>query len=145
MGILNLMLTKKRGPKTTMTAGHKAALAAGRNESRVVKTYLDALESNRPKRGRKRSRDSIEKRLQQVDAELADADPLRRLHLYQERLNLQAELEAMASKVDLDALEDEFVSVASSYSSRRGISYAAWREAGVGAAVLRKAGITRSM
>jgi hypothetical protein len=139
------MATKKRGPKSPMTAAHKAALAAGRNGSRIVKNYLDALDSNRPKRGRKRTPASIQQRLGEIDARLADADPLSRLNLYQERMNLHTELEAMEAKVDLTALEDDFVSVAYEYSSRRGISYAAWREAGVGASVLKRAGITRSM
>jgi hypothetical protein len=128
-----------------MTAEHKAALAAGRNESRAVKNYLDALESNRPKRGRKRTPESIKKRLGEIEMKLADTDPLGRLNLYQERMDLQDELETMGAKVDLSALENDFISVAHSYSTRRGISYAAWREAGVGASVLKKAGVTRSM
>jgi hypothetical protein len=139
------MAQKKRGPKSPMTAEHKAALAAGRNESRVVKNYLDGLESNRPKRGRKRTPESIKKRLAEIDNALADADPLTRLHLVQERMDLHDELDAMGAKVDLTALEDDFVRVARSYSSRRGISYAAWREIGVDAAVLKKAGLTRAM
>jgi hypothetical protein len=128
-----------------MTDEHKAALAAGRNESRIVKNYLDALDSNRPRRGRKRTAESIKKRLAEVEMEISNSDPLGRLNLYQERMNLQEELEAMGAKVDVSALEDDFVSVALSYSSRRGISYAAWREAGVGAAVLKRAGVSRSM
>jgi hypothetical protein len=128
-----------------MTEEHKAALAAGRNESRVVKSYLDALDSNRPKRGRKRTAESIKRRLTEVEADINNADPLARLNLYQERMNLQDELEAMGAKVDVSALEDDFVEVALSYSTRRGISYAAWREAGVGAAVLKRAGVSRSM
>ena len=139
------MATTKRGPKSPMSAAHKAALAAGRTESRIVKNYLEALDSNRPQRGRKRTSASIQKRLGEIDAQLPDADPLTRLHLYQERMNLHAELEAMEAKVDLTALEDDFVSVAHDYSSRRGISYAAWRETGVSASVLKKAGVTRSM
>jgi hypothetical protein len=128
-----------------MTEEHKAALAAGRNESRIVKNYLDALDSNRPRRGRKRTADSIKKRLAEVEMEISNADPLARLNLYQERMNLQDELETMGAKIDVSALEDDFVDVALNYSSRRGISYAAWREAGVGAAVLKRAGVSRSM
>src|SRR5262245_48487197 len=135
------MPARSRGPKTAMTAEHKAALATGRNERRVVKGYLDALESSRPRRGRTRTPETIEDRLGQIDAELAEAEPVARLHLYQEELDLRAELGAMGTKVDLAGLEDEFVSVASSYSARRGISYAAWREAGVSPAVLRRAGL----
>jgi uncharacterized protein YicC (UPF0701 family) len=128
-----------------MTDEHKAALAAGRTESRIVKNYLDGLETNRPKRGRKRTADSIKKRLAEIEASLADADPLSRLNLVQERMDLQEELETMGTKVDITALEDEFARVARSYSSRRGISYAAWREIGVEPAVLKKAGLTRAM
>ena len=36
-----------------------------------------------------------------------------------------------------------FVKVARSYSERQGITYTTWREIGVDAAVLSKAGITR--
>jgi hypothetical protein len=128
-----------------MTDEHKAALAAGRSESRVVKNYLDALDSNRPKRGRKRTPDSIKKRLAEIDASLPDADPLGRLNLVQERMDLHQELEAMGTKIDMGALEDDFVKVARSYSDRRGISYAAWREIGVDASVLKRAGLTRAM
>ena len=42
-------------PTRTMTAQHKAALAEGRSEGRAVKSYLEALEKNRPRRGRKRT------------------------------------------------------------------------------------------
>jgi hypothetical protein len=139
------MAQNKRGPKSPLTAEHKAALAAGRTESRVVKNYLDGLESSRPKRGRKRTPESINKRLDEIEAGLSDADPVNRLNMVQERMDLEAELEAMGTKVDMTALEGEFVRVARSYSTRRGISYAAWREIGVEPAVLKKAGLTRAM
>ena len=128
-----------------MTDEHKAALAAGRNESRIVKNYLDGLESNRPKRGRKRTPDSIKRRLAEIDASLPDADPLARLNLVQERMDLHDELAAMGTKVDMTSLEHDFVRVAYSYSNRRGISYAAWREIGVDASVLNNAGLSRAM
>ena len=126
-----------------MTAQHKAALAEGRNESRAVKRYLEAIEANRPKRGRKRSQESIEKRLAEIDAQIATADPLKRVNLIQERLNLRNALGSVEDTVDLAALEKEFVRAAGGYSSRKGLSYAAWRELGVEPAVLAKAGITR--
>ena len=49
----------KRGPKGPMTDEHKAALATGRNEGNAVRNYLEALRSNKPKRGRRRTRESI--------------------------------------------------------------------------------------
>jgi hypothetical protein len=127
-----------------MSDEHKAALAEGRNQGRSVRRYLEALEAHKPKRGRKRTPDSIQKRLDKIDGELAGADPLKRLQLVQERIDLLAELETVGAKVDLTDLEAGFVDAAAAYSSRKGISYAAWRELGVEASVLKRAGVTRS-
>jgi hypothetical protein len=127
-----------------MSAEHKAALARGRSEGKAVRDYLDALRANKPKRGRKRTPDSIKKRLSSIDSQLKDADPLSELRLVQERRDLEYELQSMESAVDLSAIESSFVKVAKSYSERQGISYAAWREVGVEASVLKKAGIGRS-
>ncbi len=128
----------------TMTDEHKAALAEGREQGRVVRRYLEALESHRPKRGRKRAPESIQKRLTDIDERLAAADPLARLHLTQERLDLQQQLEAVGEGgVDLPALEAEFIQVAGEYGRRKGLTYEAWREAGVEPRVLRAAGIGR--
>jgi len=128
----------------TMSDQHKAALAEGRSEGRAVKAYLEALEQNRPRRGRKRTPESVKKRLAAIDASLADASALARLQLVQERMDLQKELESMGQKVDLTKLEGEFVKTAKNYSERKGISYAAWRELGVSADVLKKAGVSRA-
>ena len=127
-----------------MTDSHKQALAKGREEGRAVRYYLEALEAHRPKRGRKRTAETIQKRLAAIEGQLADADALTRLQLVQERMDLQAELETKNAKVDLSALEAAFVKAAKGYSQRKGITYAAWREAGVDAAVLKKAGISRA-
>lgn len=127
-----------------MSDEHKAALAEGRNQGRAVRRYLEALEAHKPKRGRKRTPESIKKRLDRIDAELADADPLKRVQLIQERLDLTSELDSAGAKVDLSELEQGFVDAAAGYSERKGISYAAWRELGVEAAVLKRAGIRRA-
>ena len=129
-------------PKT-MTAEHKKALAEGRNEGRAVKAYLDALEQHRPRRGRRRTTDSVKKRLVAIEKELGDASSLRRLQLAQERRDLESELAGMGETVDLTKVEADFVKVAGAYGKRKGIAYATWRELGVGADVLKKAGITR--
>ena len=126
-----------------MTSEHKAALAVGRDEGRAVKRYLEALESQRPKRGRKVTNDTLKKRLDAVERELPGAEPLRRLHLIQERLDLQNRLSAGENVVDISSLESGFVKVAKSYGQRKGITYSAWREAGVSAATLKRAGIDR--
>lgn len=48
-----------------------------------------------------------------------------------------------AGGVDLARLEDEFVVHAGAYSDTKGLSYSAWREIGVPAAVLKRAGLSR--
>jgi hypothetical protein len=133
---------KKRGPKA-VTAEHKAAMAIGRNESRSVRLYLEALTANRPKRGRKRTPDSIAKRLAAIEEEMTGADALSRVHLVQERLDLNEELAGMGETVDIALLEGDFVTAAKAYSERKGISHAAWRAVGVDPSVLAKAGIHR--
>ena len=127
-----------------MTDEHKKALAEGRTQGRAVRSYLDALETTKPKRGRKRTSDSIKKRLDFIETELERSDPLKALNLRQERRNLYAELAGIDDKVDLAAVEEGFVAAAKAYGERRGISYEVWREAGVPSEVLKKAGITRS-
>jgi hypothetical protein len=135
-------VTEKR--QRSMTDEHKAALAEGREQGRVVRRYLEALESHRPKRGRKRTPESITKRLASIDEKLPTADPLTRLHLVQERMDLENELSAGDGEtVDLSELEAEFIAVARPYSERKGIGYEAWRAAGVEPRVLKAANIGR--
>ena len=129
---------------TAMTDAHKKALAVGREQGRVIRGYLEALDSTRPKRGRKRTADSVQRRLDAVRKELPSASGLNRVHLIQERMDLESELANLSGDgVDVSALEAAFVKVAAEYGTRKGISYTAWREAGVDAAVLKKAGIKR--
>jgi len=135
-------MAAKRGPKV-MTDEHKAALERGRAEGRVVRDYLEALRNSKPKRGRKRTPESIKARLDKIDQELADATAIEELQLVQERRDLTEELESLDSGVDLTELEDAFVGVAKSYGERKGISYASWRDVGVSASTLTRAGIKR--
>ena len=129
--------------KGSVTEEHKAAMAQGRVESRAISTYLDALETHKPKRGRKRTSDSIDKRLAAIDKSLEAASAIKRLSLIQERLDLLSEKESMTGEFDLSAFEADFISAAKGYSERKGISYAAWRQLGVSAPVLKQAGIGR--
>jgi len=133
----------KRGPKNPMSDSHKAALAQGRAEGKIVRDYLEALRANKPARGRKRTPESIGKRLTAIAAEIESADAVRELRLVQERLDLERELASMGKIVDVDSLQADFVKVAKSYGSRTGVSYAAWRSVGVDASVLKAAGISR--
>ena len=126
-----------------MSAAHKQALARGREEGRAVRRYLEAVEHQRPRRGRKRTPESVRRRLAQVKEKVPTADPLTRLHLLQEQADLEAELARIAKADDIGVLERAFVKVAKAYGARKGISYNAWRAAGVPASVLSRAGIDR--
>lgn len=127
-----------------MSEEHKAANAKARSENRAVSDYLDALETNRPKRGRKRTADVMRKRLEAIAEALESASPIRRVQLVQERIDLERAIVASAETIDISELEDGFVETAVSYSGRKGITYSAWREVGVPASVLQRAGISRS-
>jgi hypothetical protein len=138
-------VAQRRSQRTGLSDDHKAALVAGRAEARIVRDYLTALREHRPRPGRKRTPESVRQRLQDVEEELAKDpteadDPLLVLELIQARIDLTAEL-AGFERSALPALEDRFVEVASAYARRKGVTYEAWRELGVSAVVLRRAGI----
>ena len=136
-------MAAKRGPKTPMTDEHKAALAKGRVEGRVVREYLEGLRATKPKRGRKRTAETVATRLETINAELESASPIDELLLVQERRDLRSELESMSDIIDMKPLEAEFVALAKSYSQSKQISYQSWRDVGVEASVLKAAGISR--
>jgi hypothetical protein len=126
--------------RTKMTETEKSEVAA-------IRDYLKALEQNAPQRGRKRTTESVGRQIVTLEGELAGASVTKRLGLIQQRIDLEADLEALsqAASVDLTALEAGFATYAAAYGGRRGISYAAWREIGVSSATLKSAGIRRSV
>lgn len=139
--------TKQSG---SMSDTHKAALAEGRKHAKNVRTYLDAVRaSNAPKKkGRKRSPEQLMQRISEIESELANGsvdDTTKELQLRQERMDLADELEMLQEAEETDPAEFEagFVESAKSYAESKGISYSAFREMGVAAAVLKKAGIGR--
>lgn len=132
----------KKPVKRTMSDEHKAKLAQGRNESRVVSRYLEALAAGKGKRGRKRTPESISIQIARLAKQIDTASPIKRLELTQKRYDLVAELERLNSRVDLSGMEKEFVRIAKSYAQRKAISYTAFRELGVPAEVLKRAGVS---
>jgi len=126
-----------------MSQEHKDALALGRRQGRAIKAYLAALGSRRP--GRPVTAESLQARITRLDAKrAAERDPLKRVELVQQRMNAADALKLVETTANISALERGFVENALGYSERKGISYGAWREAGVPADALRKAGIPRS-
>jgi len=116
------------------------------DQERIVRRYLSAVEGARPGRGTKRTGDAIGNRITKVDELLVSADPLTRVHLTQERIELHAEYVRVTngSSGDPAQYERDFIRVARSYGDRNGITYAAWRQVGVDTAVLERAGIHKA-
>jgi hypothetical protein len=127
-----------------MTEEHKVALAQGRRESKAIKSYLEAITVPK-RRGRPVTPELLEAKIAALDDKvLAERDPLARVDLYQARIDAQAALDSMTATIDLDALEVGFIACAASYSGRKGITWPAWREAGVSSVVLTAAGVKRT-
>ena len=123
-----------------MSQEHKDALAQGRKEARAIKAYLKTIEAR--KQGRSVTKEGLESRLTRTNEKIeASDDTLKTLDLIQTRLDIQLALSSMEDVENLDQLEAGFVTYAKSYSERKGVSYTAWREFGVPAAVLRDADV----
>lgn len=119
----------------------KAARAQAREDTRIVREYLETcLIVNR--RGPKRTPDRIQSMLAtaEVKAETS-SDVMAKLMALQEMHNLKAELARTMDAPDHSAAEAAFIAVGARYAARKGISYQAFRQTGVPAAVLRQAGI----
>lgn len=131
--------------KRTMSDEHKAAIAAGRIEASAVRDYLEALETNKPKPGRRVSPETLAARKADIDNQLTagDVKPIKRLELMQDRRDIEAQLASIADEPDMSAVEQGFIAHAANYGARRGVAYATWREFGVPADLLTRAGITR--
>jgi len=126
-----------------MSKKHKEAIVKGRKETTAVKAYLDVLGSRRP--GRPVTTETLSTKLKTINDKIAaESDPIRRVSLYQARINAEDALAAASQAVDFDQIEAGFVENAAAFSERKGISYSAWREAGVSAVTLKSAGIART-
>jgi hypothetical protein len=140
-------MTVTADPKRQVSDDQRVAMSEGRHQSKAIRQYLEALEQTQaPKRkGRRRTQESIEKRLNLLAEEMPKADPLARVKMVQERLNLQRELGEMHVRqtVDIEPLQEQFLKVVKPYSERLGISFAAWKELGVPMSLLTEAGLGR--
>jgi hypothetical protein len=129
----------------TMSDSHKKALAEGRSMSLTVDRYLAVV--NTPKRrGRKVSRATLESRLTSARERAKTATGVDKVLAAQDIRDLEAKIAQLdtASGADLKTLEAAFVKIAKKFGENRGIGYGAWRDAGVSAQVLRRAGVART-
>jgi hypothetical protein len=113
--------------------------------SATVDRYVVAI--NTPKRrGRKVSKATLGLRLAEARARSKTSTGVEKVLATQAVRDLQEKIaQANAGNgADLKTLEAEFVKVAKRFGENRGISYGAWRDSGVSADVLKRAGITRT-
>lgn len=127
-----------------MSQEHKDALAEGRRQGHAVRKYLEWLDRDK-KRGPKVSKAKLAGRVTDLAEQVAaEQDPATRLELVQMRLDAERELATRETEESLDDIVADFTEIAKDYSERKGISYTAWRELDVPAAVLRDAGVPRT-
>ncbi len=113
--------------------------------SATVDRYLAAV-STPKRRGRKVSEAVLVERLDTARARAKTATGVERVLAAQEVRDLSDRISALvsASGTDLKESENAFVRIAKDFGERRGIGYGAWRDAGVPAAVLKRAGVART-
>lgn len=130
--------------KGGLSEEHKKALAKGRRQAKAVRDYLDALEAER-QRGRTADEDTLKERIDRYQSQIDEEEnAAKRVELIQKRLDAERKLAELEERPDMDALEAGFKDAVKDYSERKGITYTAWREAGVPASVLRDAGVPRT-
>jgi hypothetical protein len=137
--------TARRSGPRKMSAAHKKALADGRAASAIVDRYLLALHVPK-QRGRKVSAETLRQRLAAAQERARNATGIAKLHAVQEVRDLKTKIAAVgnATTTDIKKLEADFVRVGRTFGEKRGVGYGAWRDAGVPAPVLKKAGVART-
>jgi hypothetical protein len=113
--------------------------------SATVNRYLTALRTSKP-RGRPISAATLEQRLVGARSRFQTSLGVEKLLAAQEIRDIQTRLTRFesAASVDVKGLEAEFVKIAQQFGENRGVTYGTWRDAGVPAEVLQRAGIKRT-
>lgn len=117
-------------PKGEMTQQAKENMAMGMRSMKVVDAYLTLID--RP-RGRKIDKEALEEKIK------AESNLAHKVILIAQMHEALRREEAAAAEAEL---EEQFVKYAPWFSEQHNITYAVWREMGVQAGVLSKAGIT---
>lgn len=128
-----------------VTDEHKAAMKRGRQVSAVVDAYLKVVDQPK-RRGRPISLDELNARRAKATDELAVSEGLARLKLLQTIRDLEERISTLEqdNSSDLQALEQRFVEVGSEFAASQGIDYSTFRDYGVPADVLKRAGIRQT-
>lgn len=128
-------LGKRQGPRSEEW---KEASRFGHESNRLVDEYLAVLKQPKP-------RMPSQKTVERIAAEMPKARGVQLVILMQQEKDARAALEhATKGKERLAAAEAGFVTVAKRFSEKKKITYDTWRDFGVPAPVLKKAGIART-
>ena len=134
---------KRKAPvkSRTRNAAHKKKVFDAKSESQRISHYLRALETRKNGRRPKKNPDVLERRIVSLQKYLKEATGLRRLQAVQRIRDMRRQEAELADAGNFGKYEADFVASAAAYSEKQGIEYGSWREVGVSAAVLKKAGI----
>lgn len=122
---------------------HYEVLEDGAASESIVRRYLVALLTHEPRRQSNLTPASIGRKIADTESSLRGASTIQRLKLVQKRNELRGQLAALGEPdAVVAALEEDFVRVAKGYSEDKDVPYNTWRDAGVAATVLGRAGIT---
>ena len=128
--------------RTNLSPEEVDARRTARHQTRKVREYMEWLRDLGDRRAARPR--SPQEELDDVLAKLEiEKDILQIVVLEQRRLDAEAALATEAGK-DPQALEDAFIEVIKNYSSRKGLTYKAWRAVNVPAKVLAKGGLRRA-
>lgn len=118
------------------------------DDGMIVRAYITFLRGNGASGARAVAREDVQENLARVERRLSafasSGDPLTYIALVQERIALTQAAESLEKLPSRAELEKHFIGVAAAWSEENGITYPAWREIGVPAAVLKEAGIPRT-
>jgi hypothetical protein len=123
---------------------NRSEISERMTQQNAIRRYLQALDRKGTghRTNPRQTVDTIDEQLDRLNARIdTTTSALKRLQLEQQVIDLRRTKANLLAGDDMDALEAGFVEHVQAYSQRKGLSYAAWREAGVQPRVLRKAGM----
>jgi len=136
----------KKYQRRVLSAEHKEALSIGRLQSAAVRKYLEVALETKPKRGRKRTADSIALQIEKL-TKIIDSPStgvIAKLKSLSQRAMLLDELAGINNATDTKSraeIEALFIQHAKAYGEAHGIQKKTWLEIGVDPKILAKAGI----
>lgn len=133
--------TKTASRKTAVAPKPQTDRAAKVGATKAVDAYLRALENTKPRRGRKPDPDALRRKVAVAAADVTETSGLAQLVAMEKRNRLEQQLEDLEQVTSLVDLEAGFVEAAAIVAEAKGLSRQTFREFGVPADVLDRAGV----